>query len=94
MVVSNELLTMGLTIFELWVMETEIWVMEINEPNAPKTFLESNFFYKFDSYNREQEIWSLNVSVGYTVKCQSKYNRFSKSLDMSKLSLFLHFILR
>ena len=33
MVVSNELLAMGPTIFELWIMETEIWVMEINEPN-------------------------------------------------------------
>ena len=35
MVVSNGLLAMGLTIFELWVIETEIWVMEIDEPNAP-----------------------------------------------------------
>ena len=93
MVVPNEILTMGLTIFEFWVMSYELWKL-MNQLNAPKTFLESNFFYKFDSYNREQEIWSLNVSVGYTVKCQSKYNRFSKSLDMSKLSLFLHFILR
>ena len=33
MVVPNELLAMGPTIFELWIMETEIWVMEINEPN-------------------------------------------------------------
>lgn len=33
MVVLNELLAMGPTIFELWIMKTEIWVMEINEPN-------------------------------------------------------------
>ena len=26
---------MGPTIFELWVMKTKIWVMEIDEPNAP-----------------------------------------------------------
>ena len=26
---------MGLTIFELWVMEIEIWVMKIDEPNTP-----------------------------------------------------------
>ena len=24
---------MGPTIFELWVMETELWVMEIDDPN-------------------------------------------------------------
>ena len=26
---------MGPTIFELWVMEIEIWVIEIDEPNTP-----------------------------------------------------------
>ena len=31
----NNLFTMGLTIFELWVMKTEIWVMEIAKPNTP-----------------------------------------------------------
>ena len=35
MVVPNELLAMGPTIFELWVMETELWVMEIDDPNTP-----------------------------------------------------------
>ena len=27
---------MGPTIFELWVMETELWVMKIQKPNDPK----------------------------------------------------------
>ena len=35
MVVPNGLLAIDLTIFKLWVMETEIWVMEIDEPNTP-----------------------------------------------------------
>ena len=26
---------MGPTIFELWVMETELWVMEATNPNRP-----------------------------------------------------------
>ena len=30
----NNLFAMGPTIFELWVMETEIWVMEIAKPNT------------------------------------------------------------
>ena len=34
MVVPIGLLAMGPTIFELWVMETEIWVMKIDEPNT------------------------------------------------------------
>ena len=25
---------MGPTIFELWVMETEVWVMKIDDPNS------------------------------------------------------------
>ena len=29
---------MGPTIFELWVMKTEIWVMEITKPNTPSLF--------------------------------------------------------
>ena len=37
MVVPIGLLAMGPTIFELWVMETEIWVMKIDEPNTPLT---------------------------------------------------------
>ena len=32
MVLPNELLAMGPTIFELWIMETELRVMEINDP--------------------------------------------------------------
>ena len=32
---SNNLFAMGPTIFELWVMETENWVMEIGYPNNP-----------------------------------------------------------
>ena len=35
MVVPNRLLAMGLTIFELWVMETENWVMEKGHSNTP-----------------------------------------------------------
>ena len=35
MVVPNGLLAMVPTIFELWVMETKIWVMKIDEPNTP-----------------------------------------------------------
>ena len=31
----NNLFAIDLTIFELWVMETEIWVMEIAKPNTP-----------------------------------------------------------
>ena len=31
----NNLFTMGRTIFELWVMKTEIWIMEIAKPNTP-----------------------------------------------------------
>ena len=30
----NNLFVMGPTIFELWVMETEIWVMKFDEPNT------------------------------------------------------------
>ena len=30
----NNLFAMGPTIFELWVMETENWVMEIGNPNG------------------------------------------------------------
>ena len=32
MVLLNGLLDMDPTIFELWVMKTELWVMEIDEP--------------------------------------------------------------
>ena len=35
MVVSNRFLVIGPTIFELWVMKTDIWVMEIDKPNTP-----------------------------------------------------------
>ena len=28
----------GLTIFELWVIETELWVMEAENPNNPLVF--------------------------------------------------------
>ena len=35
MVVPNGLLVMSPTIFELWVMETKLWVMEIDDPNTP-----------------------------------------------------------
>ena len=42
MVVPNGLLAMGPTIFELWVMETELWVMEIYDPNTPLTIWELN----------------------------------------------------
>ena len=31
----NNLFAMGPTIFELWVIKTEIWVMEIAKPNTP-----------------------------------------------------------
>ena len=34
MVLPNGLFTIGLTIFELWVMETELWVMKIDDPNS------------------------------------------------------------
>ena len=34
MVVPNGLLVMGPTIFELWIMETDIWVIEIDESNS------------------------------------------------------------
>ena len=32
-VVPNGFLDMGPTIFELWVMKTELWLMEIDNPN-------------------------------------------------------------
>ena len=35
MVVPNRLLAMSPTIFELRVMETKLWVMEIDDPNTP-----------------------------------------------------------
>ena len=51
MVVPNGLLVMGSTIFELWVMETELWVMKIDDPNTPLVLLEkynlSDAFFLF-----------------------------------------------
>ena len=35
MVMPNGLLVMGPTIFELRIMETKLWVMEIDDPNTP-----------------------------------------------------------
>ena len=47
MVLSNGLLAMGPTIFELWFMETELWVMEIDDPNTPLV-IEILVFYQED----------------------------------------------
>ena len=44
-VVQNRLLAMGPTIFKLWVIETETWVMKIDEPNTPLRF--EFFIYLF-----------------------------------------------
>ena len=48
MVMPNGLLTMGPTIFELWVMETEIRVMEIDEPNTPYITIWVKIYYHTD----------------------------------------------
>ena len=50
MVMPNGLLVMGPTIFELWVIETEIWVMEIDEPNTPL------MFHRFGSMNISRQL--------------------------------------
>ena len=39
MVVPNGLVAMGPNIFELWVIETENWVMEKSHPTPPKALL-------------------------------------------------------
>ena len=36
---------MGPTIFENWVMETENWVMRIDEPNSPLTTLPNKPYF-------------------------------------------------
>ena len=36
---------MGPTIFELWVMETELWIMEIDDPNSLIVY--SKFYFIF-----------------------------------------------
>ena len=47
MVQPNGLLAMGPTIFGLWVMETENWVMETSHPNSPLVFaIEKNIVEK------------------------------------------------
>ena len=40
----NNLFAIGPTIFELWVMETELWVMKIDEPNTPLISLSEMFW--------------------------------------------------
>ena len=50
MVVPNGLLAIGPTIFELWVMKTKLWVMEIDDPNTPqpkRTFCVPAVFFFF-----------------------------------------------
>ena len=45
MKIQTDFLAMGPTIFESWVMETELWVMETQNPNTPLEikFSEWNF---------------------------------------------------
>ena len=43
---------MGPTIFESWVIKTELWVMEIANPNSPLIFLK---FCKHEEYNKNMQ---------------------------------------
>ena len=47
-----DFLTMGLIIFELWVMETELWDMKITHPNSLQVGGEKKKTQYFDNYKR------------------------------------------
>ena len=47
-----DFLTMGLIIFELWIMETELWDMKITHPNSLQVGGEKKKTQYFDNYKR------------------------------------------
>ena len=47
--IQTSFLSVGPTIFELWVMETELWVMETQKPKQPLRLQFSPFILKYDS---------------------------------------------